>query len=122
MGRLKIDDVSTNHELFAMDPKQMGQAAVRAVLREKVGEEFTQWGRDLNTVDKARAWLTDPRNWFEERTHIIKWDGIVPKVSSLHGRRLIQEYWDDGLAVVVVVGQRNIRNGQKEKEEIPSAE
>lgn len=76
--------------------------------KEKLAREF---GLDLNTIPKARRWLTNPQNWFESQTFILKWDGLVPFICRRHGLRLLQEPWDDGLPEVVVREQMRLRSG-----------
>lgn len=77
-----------------------------------------EFGRNLDTVEKARKWLTNPHTWRDSNTYIIYWDGIVPHISSHHGRRLLEETWDNGLPEVVVREQRRIRSGGKQETEI----
>jgi hypothetical protein len=60
-------------------------------------------------VADARRWLTHPSNWFESELFIIKWDGLVPRISRRHGQRLLDEPWDDGLPEVVLRQQREAR-------------
>jgi len=86
---------------------------------EKLSEEF---GRNLDTVVKARKWLTNPFNWHEGRLFTIQWNGLLPTVSRYHGLRLIKEPHDDGLPMVVVRWQYDIRNGKKDVIEIATEE
>jgi hypothetical protein len=73
-------------------------------------------GYNLDTIEKARAWLTHPSNWLTSKLFILKWDGLIPKVSKEHGERLIAETWDDGLPWCVVIGQRD-RRAKKDRGE-----
>lgn len=75
---------------------------------EELPESF---GRNLDTIEKARRWLTNPRNWFTSELFILRWDGLLPRISRRHGERLVRETWDDGLPWVVVREQRLLRGG-----------
>jgi hypothetical protein len=70
---------------------------------EPLPESF---GRELDTLEKAWQWLTNPHNWHESRVYIIKWTGLVCTVTREHGERLIREPWDWGLPLAVVTTQR----------------
>lgn len=76
------------------------------------------FGYNLDTVTKARQWLTNPQNWFRSNLFIIKWDGLLPRISEHHGQRLINEPWDNGLPEVVVMEQRNRRKKKDRGEEL----
>jgi hypothetical protein len=78
------------------------------VQTEKLPDEF---GRKLDTLEKARRWLTNPHNWFVGNLYVLKWDGVFPKVRADHGMRLIEETWDWDLCGVVVRQQKRIREG-----------
>lgn len=82
--------------------------------KERLPDEL---GRNLDTVAKARQWLTNPFNWHEGNITIIKWNGLIPSVSRSHGHRLAMEPWDDGLPMCIVRQQYDRRNGKKEPEE-----
>jgi len=64
------------------------------------------FGRELDTLEKARLWLTNPHNWHETRIHILKWDGLLCTVNREHGERLIREPWDIGLPFAAASEQR----------------
>lgn len=70
---------------------------------ELLPEEF---GRNLNSIMKARLWLTNPNNWHDGNLYILKWNGLLCTVSREHGERLRKEQWDDGLSWAVVHGQK----------------
>lgn len=86
------------------------------VVRSQIMPLPPEFGLSLDTVAKAREWLTNPNNWFESTVFILKWDGLLPKVSARHGQRLVDEPWDDGLAQVVVREQVRLRRGGKQEE------
>lgn len=67
------------------------------------------FGRNLDTLEKARQWLTNPHNWHHTRLFILQWNGLLPTVSEEHGKRLIREPWDSGLPWCAVYGQRTRR-------------
>jgi len=118
--KLLIVDVEPTRDLMKATPKELGQAAVRGELAKLTGSAFVEYGRNLDTIDRARAWLTDQRNWFSGQMFIVKWDGLTPTVCASHGEKLIREYWDDGLPSVVVIHQRNVRSGAvKDVPEVP---
>lgn len=76
------------------------------------------FGRNLDTVKKARQWLTNPHNWHENENFVLKWDGLLCTVCKKHGKRLIEEMNDNGLPEVVVREQMRIRRGgRSDKEE-----
>ena len=87
--------------------------------KEKLEREF---GLDLNTIPKARRWLTNPQNWFESQTFILRWDGLVPYICRRHGLRLLQEPWDDGIPEVVVREQMRLRSGGRKDEPLEAVE
>ena len=89
------------------------------IQKEKLPDEF---GRNLDTVAKARQWLTNPHNWHEGFSWIIRWNGLLPTVNSTHGMRLVNEPWDDSLPLVVVRQQYDIRNGKKEPDQFDQEE
>lgn len=66
-------------------------------------------GYNLDTIEKARQWLINPQNWFKSELFILRWEGLIPKISERHGRRLIAEPWDDGLPWTVVYEQKKLR-------------
>lgn len=72
-----------------------------------------EFGLNLDTVAKAMLWLTNPHNWFQSETTILKWDGLVPLLCRRRGLRLHQEPWDIGLAQIVVIDQIKLRRGGK---------
>lgn len=79
----------------------------------QTGSLPAEMGKNLDTIAKARQWLTHPQNWHDTNMFIIKWDGLTPSISKQHGMRLIRETHDDGLPTVVVIEQRNMKNGKK---------
>lgn len=76
-----------------------------------------EFGLDLSTVARARQWLTNPHNWHDGNIFILRWDGLVPTVNRTHGMRLVEEPWDDGLPLVVVMEQRRLRQGGRREDE-----
>lgn len=86
---------------------------------QKLSEEF---GRNLDTVPKARQWLTNPHNWHEGQMFIIKWDGLLCTVSRTHGQRLIDEPHDSGLPEVVVREQYRLKKGGKQERDDASGD
>lgn len=86
---------------------------------EKLSDDF---GRNLDTIAKARKWLTNPYNWHDGNIFIIKWDGLLCTVSRAHGQRLVDEPWDNGLPEVVVREQIRIRQGGKQEKDDIGAE
>jgi len=75
-------------------------------------------GYELDTVEKARRWLTDPAHWHDDDFFILKWEGLLPTVMTRHGERLVAEPWDDGLPMVVVQGQAERRRKREKGEEL----
>jgi hypothetical protein len=65
--------------------------------------------KNIQTISQARAWLVDPNNWFPENTRIIRWEGLVPKVSAEHGVKLLNDPKDDGLPWSVVFTQMTLK-------------
>ena len=68
------------------------------------------FGRNLDTLEKARLWLTNPHNWHPGTFAILKWNGLLCSVRQDHGERLLREPWDDGLPWCVVFEQRKRRS------------
>ena len=73
---------------------------------EKLTESF---GRNLDTLEKARQWLTNPHNWHDSKLFILKWDGLLCTVMEEHGRKLIENPNDMGLPWAVMYGQKKRR-------------
>ncbi len=73
---------------------------------EPLPESF---GRNLDTLEKARLWLTNPHNWHRTRLFILKWNGLLCTVDEEHGRCLLENPQDDGLPWCVVYGQKKRR-------------
>lgn len=65
-------------------------------------------GKNLLTVADVRTWLSHPSNQLETRLFIVKWDGLVPKVSVHHVERMMVE---DGFCEVVIWEQQRRRRG-----------
>lgn len=74
------------------------------------------FGRNLDTLEKARLWLTNPHNWHSSKLFILKWDGLNVTISEMHGLRLIREPWDMGLPWSVVMTQKK-RKAKKDRGE-----
>lgn len=79
------------------------------------------FARNLDTVEKAREWLTNPCSWRDGGLFILKWDGLVPYVSKEHGKRLRIETWDNDIPITVVRTQMKIREGTKVQDEDPAS-
>jgi hypothetical protein len=82
-----------------------------------LSEEF---GRNLDTIAKARQWLTNPHNWLDQNSFVVKWDGLIVKIAKHHGVRLFEETHDNGLPEVVVREQIRLRRGGRREEEFSS--
>lgn len=67
------------------------------------------FGRELDTLERARQWLTNPHNWHDTKMFILKWDGLVCTINKEHAVRLIREWWDDGLPWAACYEQRRRR-------------
>jgi hypothetical protein len=74
------------------------------------------FGRNLDTLEKARLWLTNPHNWHSSRLFILKWDGLLVTINEDSARRLIREPWDTGLPWCAVYMQK-ARRSRKERGE-----
>jgi hypothetical protein len=87
---------------------------VKAVEQEKPLPD----GYNLDTIEKARAWLSDPKNWFRSELFVIKWEGLIPKISEKRAKRMLAEPWDDGMPWCVVYGQKERRSKKDRGEEL----
>ena len=74
------------------------------------------FGRNLDTLEKARLWLTNPHNWHSSKLFILKWDGMNVTISETHGMRLIREHWDNGLPWSVKMTQARKKRGESMEE------
>lgn len=92
-----------------------GVESVRPHTKEAAPKLSEEFGRNLDTVAKARQWLTNPHNWHEGQMFILKWDGLLCTISRTHGMRLVQEPNDNGLPEVVVREQYRLRRGGKQE-------
>ena len=73
--------------------------------KENVEKLSDQFGRNLDTLEKARLWATNPNNWHNSRLFVLKWDGLLCTVSKEHGERLREETWDNGIPWAIMSGQ-----------------
>ena len=80
---------------------------------EKLSDHF---GRNLDTLEKARLWATNPNNWHEGKLFMVKWDGLLCTVSREVGFRLLAEPWDDGIPWAIMYGQ-SVRRAKRERGE-----
>lgn len=65
-----------------------------------------EMGKNLDTLEKAVWWLSHPSNWQSSRIVLIRWDGVIPKISEYHGRRLVDFPDDVDMASSVILEQR----------------
>jgi hypothetical protein len=76
-------------------------------------------GSNLDTVEKARTWLTHPSNWFKSTLFIVKWDGYVPYINAKHARDLLANPSDDFMLRVIMTHQKMLKDrGQPEDESV----
>jgi len=94
-----------------------------SVIDETIGEQRTEqhptkqntlplpesFGRNLDTLEKARLWLINPHNWHGGSLFILKWNGLLCTVMKEHGERLLREPEDMGLPWCAVYGQKERR-------------
>jgi hypothetical protein len=102
-----------------LDGNTQASASVSADEVPPLPESF---GRNLDTITKARQWLTNPHNWFESELFILKWDGLLPRISRKHGMRLRTETWDDGLPWCAVFEQKQRRTKKERGEALEESE
>lgn len=94
-----------------IDETETGTTTATPTNVEPLSEDF---GRNLDTLEKARLWLTNPCNWHPSSLFILKWNGLLCTVSKEHGQRLLDEPWDNGLPWAAMYGQHQIRAGRAE--------
>ena len=63
-------------------------------------------GKNLNTIEDARKWLSHPSNWIKSQLFIIKWDGEVPYIEETRARKLEE---DDSVLLSVVRHQKFLK-------------
>ena len=80
---------------------------------DKLSDHF---GRNLDTLEKARLWATNPNNWHEGKLFLVKWDGLLCTVSREVGLRLQVETWDNGIPWAIMYGQ-SVRRAKRERGE-----
>lgn len=90
--------------------------------RQSVEPLSEAFGRNLDTLEKARLWLTNPHNWHSSKLFILKWDGLMVTVNEEHGRKLIKEPWDTGLPWCAVFMQKKRRSRKERGEEMEEKE
>ena len=89
------------------------EAVKKKYKAEPLPESFA---RNLDTIEKAREWLTNPNHWTDTEIVILTWVGLIPFVNRHHGERLLNEPWDNGIPWVVVTEQKR-RRSKKERGE-----
>jgi hypothetical protein len=72
------------------------------------------FGRNLDSVDKAYEWLVNPHNWFESTLDIVRWNGVIPTISKSRGELLARQPYDTGFPEVIMMLQRRHKAGKKE--------
>jgi len=86
-----------------------GGTAEHQPTKENINPLPESFGRNLDTLEKARLWLTNPHNWHIGKLFIMKWDGLRCTVNEEHGRMLLANPQDDGLPWCAVYGQKKRR-------------
>lgn len=119
MRKLLIVDVEGSSVQRPQKPAVREQVHYLSTLK-KGDTSWELYGKNLDTVAKARAWLMDRRNWFKGQMWIIRWDGLTPTITEKHGQELLDNPDDDGLPEVVIRHQQDVRSGAKEDTEEPS--
>jgi len=93
------------------------------VIDETLGETHTEphptkkntlplpekFGRNLDTLEKARLWLINPHNWHGGSLFILKWDGLLCTIMKEKALQLINIPEDMGLPWCVMYGQKEQR-------------
>lgn len=77
---------------------------------EKLSEDF---GRNLDTIAKARQWLTNPHNWHKSDMYVIKWDGLLTTINRRHAIEMLNSVNDNFLVEVVIREQMRLKRGGK---------
>ena len=91
-------------------------------------EPYLQWQRerernpgvlspdlDLDTIAGCREWLSHPSNWMRTELFIIRFEGLLPKISSFHAWKLAPDCGEaKGMIEVVISERRNRRYKPKE--------
>jgi hypothetical protein len=72
-------------------------------------------GADLKTLDDASQWLLHPTNWVESTSQIVYWTGVIPKLSSFHALRLMDNPQDrPSLFASIIREQWDLKHPKKE--------
>jgi len=95
------------------------EETLKAPEAETLSDDF---GRNLDTIEKARRWITNPKNWHRSDIQTIRWNGLLCTISDTHGRRLLREPWDNGYPWVIMIQQMRIKKGWKVQNEAFSDE
>jgi len=93
-----------------------GKAAKFFPTKENTPPLSDEFGRNLDTIAKARQWLINPHNWLDQDSFVVKWDGLIVKICRRHGIRLFEEPNDLGLPEVIVREQIRLRKGGKQED------
>ena len=80
------------------------------------------FGRNLDTLEKARLWLTNPHNWHRGKLFVLKWNGLHVTVMEEHARKLMDNPEDDGLPWVVVTEQKKRKSKSAKGESMEEPE
>jgi hypothetical protein len=100
------------------------------LIDETIGEKHTEqvptkqntkplpekFGRNLDTLEKARQWLINPHNWHGGSLFILKWDGLLCTIKKEHALKLIDNPQDMGLPWCVMSAQAK-RKSKKDRGE-----
>lgn len=110
----------TMRKMIIIEGEYTEEDPVAKHLRDMENVELdNELGKDLTTIEKARQWLLHPVNFSQVGDiDIMKWDGLVPRISKRHAFRLLREPWDTGLFEVAVRHQHHLRNKARRGESI----
>lgn len=70
-------------------------------------------GKNLTTVADARRWLLHPSNWIDSSFWIVKWDGVIPKLTRRIALERLANPSDNGIFEVIVIEQHRMKTRAK---------
>ncbi len=75
-------------------------------------------GRNLDSLEDVSIWLSHPSNWFDGDLDIIKWNGVVPTISTSRAWQIAPGCYERDMMLRVVLQEQIRRKRGKANDEV----